>query len=211
MMPPDAPPDSENLHEWEAYALSYLAEQLREAVPSSLASPVVFPRSPLEGEGATVLFEFRACRGGGDEEDYYVVVGRTEPNYYLRQNLTAEEAFELHLGTRFMLEMGVAQVARAPATTPYHPAEDARNIVDRVAPGATIDDLEVAAAFDVGGQTHAVLRCRLEGEPVYIMARDAPPGFSRRTDLSPHVAYRLHIGHVLRREPKPKEEAGPSS
>ena len=159
-------------------------------------------------------FGFTADRSGRGEEQYHVFVGQTEPNYYPALGLTAEEAFNLHLGTRFMLVMDVALIDAASAGQPsehlpetaYDAAADARGIVDRVAPGATIEDLTIAAAFDVEGAIHTVLRCRVAGEPVYIMGRDAPPGFSRRVDLPAQVVLRLHIGHVLRQEPKPADE-----
>lgn len=211
MKPPSLPPGNQNLDEWRDYALAYLAEQLRSAAPPAVVDPVLFPRSPLEGEGPTVLFGFTADRSGSGEEPYHVFVGKTEPNYYPAFNLSAEEAFDLHLGTRFMLVMGVAlldessagQLPGRSSERAYDAAADARGIVDRVSPGAAIEDLTTAALFDVDGEIHAVLRCRVADEPVYIMGRDAPPGFSRRVDLPAQVVFRLHLGHVLRQEPKP--------
>ena len=216
MEPPPSPPGNENLDEWRDYALAYLAEQLRSAAPPALVNPVLFPRSPLEGEGPTVLFGFTADRSGRGKERYHVFVGRTEPNYYPVFDLNAEEAFDLHLGTRFMLVMGVALLDESSAgpspgrssARAYDAAADARSIVDRVSPGAAIEDLTIAAMFDVDGEIHAVLRCRIAGEPVYIMGRDAPPGFSRRVDLPAQVVFRLHLGHVLRHEPKPANGEG---
>lgn len=213
MEPPALPPGDQNLDEWRNYALSYLAEQLGAAAPKTLVNPTLFPRSPLEGEGPTVLFEFTADRSERGEQPHHVVVGKTEPNYYPAYGLSAEEAFDLHLGTRFMLVMGVALMKETPteqspgdsSETAYDAAADARGIVDRVAPGAAIDDLIIAAMFDVDGEFHSVLRCRVADEPVYIMGRDAPPGFSRRVDLPAQVVFRLHLGHVLRHEPEPAD------
>jgi len=96
-----------------------------------------------------------------------------------------------------MLVMQGAQRHDAP---PYDFTADARAMVNRVAPESSLEDVSVAATFDVEGQLHAVLRVRLAGNIIYLFARDAPPGFSRRTDLPPHVAYRLHLGIVLRQE-----------
>lgn len=253
MHTPKEPPNEQNVDEWRGCALAYLAEAFGEAAPARLENPVVFPRSPLEGEGATAAFEFTADRGGRGPERYYVFVGRTEPNYYPAYDLSAEEAFELHLGTRFMLVMGVAQVdgieagegepepaeacdaaigatggspardgtgSKLPVAPveetnpmpdqPYDPVQDARRIVDRVAPERPVSEVAVAATFDVDGQRHAVLRCRVGNEPVYVFGRDAPQGFSRRTNLPPHVAYRMHIGHVLRREAADQSAEGSS-
>lgn len=207
MQHPSTPPTPDNIEPWRAYALAYLAEEFKEAAPTTLTKPVVFPLSPLESEGATVLFEFEANRTGAGMERYFVVVGETEPNYYAAYDLNAEDAFALHLGTRFMLVMGVAQVdnEKSDAAT-YDPIRDAREIVDRVAPDKTVTDVEIAATFDVEGTFHAVLRCKIAGEPVYVMGRDAPQGFSRRTDLLPHVVYRIHLGNVLLQEAKPGDE-----
>jgi len=204
MSRPSAPPDRESLPAWRDHALEYLRSQLGGAAPSELGEPAFLERSPLAGEGAMVVFPFRAAVDGRHEEEYRVVVGRTEPNYYPGYNLSLEETFDLHLGTRFMLVLGVAQYRCADDS--YDPLEDARSIVARVAPGRPIEDLDIAAAFAVDDQVHTVLRCRIDGTPVYIMARDAPLGFNERTDLPPQVAYRLHLGQVLRREPNPADD-----
>ncbi|HKQ48188.1 MAG TPA: hypothetical protein VJZ71_08980 [Phycisphaerae bacterium] len=194
---PTTPPDPMNLSPWREYALGYLRAQLREDAPGELGVARVFERSPLEGDGAVVVFEFRARRGAAESDQYYVVVGQTEPNYYPAYGLDADEAYSLHLGTRFMLVMGVAQCV-APEGIDVMAA--ARVVVDRVAPSAPIEGLTVAACFDVEGQHHVVLRGRVAGQDVYIMAGEAPAGFSRRVELPPQVAYRLHVGAVLRVE-----------
>ncbi len=204
MTPPQQDPSADSLDAWRDYALEYLRQQLAEAAPGQLGPSAIFDRSPLEGEGATALFRFQTFRQKESREDCVVVVGRTAPNYYPDYGLNFDEAFELHLGTRFMLVMGVAQRSQPPSGE-YDMQKDARLIVDKIAPGAAIDDLRLATAFDVDGRLHAVLRCRVAGQEVYIMAADAPHGFSRRADLPPQVAYRLHIGHVLRREPSPDQ------
>lgn len=198
-------PNEGNLDSWRAHALAYLTGELREAAPKALSEATLFSGSPLEGEGAAVVFGFTADRGGRGAEAHYVVVGKTDPNYYPAYGLDADEAYSLHLGTRFMLVMGVAQAAEG-AGGAYDARGDVRAIADRVAPDKSLDDVRVAATFDVDGTFHAVLRCRLGGEELYVMGRDAPPGFSRRVDLSPQVVYRLHIGHILRNEPDPAHE-----
>jgi len=187
---------------WREFALDYLREQLREAAPTELGAATIFEHSPLEGEGPTVLFEFQAKRGASQPERYFAAVGQTEPNYYPAYGLDADEAYSLHLGTRFMLVMGVAQ-CEPPDGEKYDPMKDARAVVDRVAPSAPVEGLAVAACFDVGGLRHVVLRGKVAGQEVYIMAGDAPAGFSRHVELPPPVAYRLHLGTVLRSEPRP--------
>lgn len=201
----DPSPNPAKIAAWRSQAVEYLREQLGNDAPMTLDEPIVFPRSPLDGDGPTAVFEFTSARGGGESRRYYAVAGETEPNYYPAEDLTPEEAFELHLGTRFMLVLGVAQIpdAQALADDTYDIRRDAEEIVGRVNVKGSADDLQLAAMFDVEGQKHAVLRCRIAGRSVYIMGRDAPQGFSTKTHLAPHVAYRLHIGHVLRREARP--------
>lgn len=203
--PPAEPPHAANLAEWKAYALAYLGVQLGADAPSDLSPPQVFPISPLEGEGPVAIFPFRARRGASIEQDYFVAVGMTTPNYYPSYERSTDEAFSLHLGTRFMLVMGVAQ-RQPPTSVEFDIEKNARMIVDRVQPGAPIEDLALAAAFDVEGQLHAVLKCRVAGTPVYIMAGDAPMGFSTHVDLPPQAAYRIHLGQALRLEPSPGVE-----
>ena len=128
MSTPGEAPNENNLGQWQAYALGYLREQLKDAAPSELSNPRLFERSPLEGEGATVVFEFVADVGGRGAERHFVVVGLTEPNYYPAYGLDADEAFSLHLGTRFMLLIGVAQCdPNEPGG--YDARADARSIV----------------------------------------------------------------------------------
>ncbi len=190
--------------------MEYLAHELREAAPKTLGDATRFPHSPLDGEGAVVVFAFEAVRSDRDAKQFYVVVGRTEPNYYPAHELSPDEAFSLHLGTRFMLVMGIAQ-AEESMVAAYDPSRDARTIVDRISPNAPIEDARVAAAFDVDGQLHAVVSCRLAGRDVFVMAGDAPHGIHERTGLPPQVAYRLHIGQVLRNEPDPDHTHRPTT
>jgi hypothetical protein len=199
---PTPAPSTETIPQWRDFALAYLRGQLKEFAPAQLGEASIFDRSPLEGDGAACIFDFLLTRGGGQPERCYVVVGHTEPNYYPAYDLTLDEAYSLHVGTRFMLVVSVAQCDWR-ARAGYDPQADARQIVDRVAPAASIDELSVATSFDVEGQLHVVLKARVAGEPVFIMAGDAPHGFSRRVHLPVPAAYRLHLGEVLRQEPAP--------
>jgi len=164
-----------------------------------LRDPAFFDRSPLETEGPVVIYRFDADLAGTGSVDYFVVVGQTEPNYYPAGGLEAGDAFVLHLGTRFMLVMGIG-LAGDDRLKDYDVAADIRQIVDRVAPREAIEDVEIATAFAVSGDLHIVVRCRLAGESVFVFAGDCPPGFDRRTDLAPQVAYRLHLGRLLLNE-----------
>ncbi len=186
--------------------MEYLRSELREAAPTELADPALYPLSPLEGESASVIFEFRTSRAGETPERYAVVVGETEPNYYAVGDLTPDEIFELHLGTRFMLVMGVSQIppGQPDDDSNYDVRKDAELIVQRAVTNARLEDVSIAAMFNVDGEKHAVIKALVNGRAVYIMGRDAPMGFSTRTEFAPHIAYRLHIGHVLRREADPE-------
>ncbi|MFQ5425328.1 MAG: hypothetical protein ACE5F9_15290 [Phycisphaerae bacterium] len=197
--PPSSPPAPDTERAWHDYAMGYLAEQFPEGAPAGLTGARFFDDAPLEGEGAVVIYRFTANPGGQTCEDYHVVVGETEGNYYPAYGLDAEDAYHLHLGTRFMLVMGVAQ-ADAESAADCDAAAEAQRIVDHVAPGEPIADAEVAVAFDVAAQFHAVMRCSIAGESVYLFGEGCPPGFSRRRDLAPQVVYRLHLGRILRRE-----------
>lgn len=199
------PTDADDLAAWSAVALVYLRDQLASDAPAALGKGRLFPNSPLEGEGFTVIFPFQSQRGIPGDTNFYVAVGPAHNNYYPAYGLSMDEAYDLHLGTRFMLVMGIAQRGPAPDDD-FEIQREARRVVERIAPQAVTDDLELAASFDVDGQFHAVLRCRMAGRLVYIFAGDAPIGFSEKTSLPPPVAYRMHLGHVLRHEANPEIE-----
>jgi hypothetical protein len=197
MEPPTEPPSEKNLGEWQAFGLAYLAEQLGPASPTSLRPLAIFEDNPLEGEGPVAIFDFEPRRDAERLERSRLVVGRTAPNYYPAYDLDADEAFCLHLGTRFML---VLDVGLCPVAASYDADADARRILDRIAPRAGLSDVEVAASFKVGDEVHTVLRCKIAGQDAYVFGADAPPGFSKRVHLPAPVAYRLHLGTVLQRE-----------
>jgi len=201
MKQPEEPPNPGSLDAWRDFALAYLRAQWPNDAPAVLEAPTVFSHSPLEGEGAVAIFPFASPRAAGDSR-MVVVVGETQPNYYPSYGLTIDDAFSLHLGTRFMLVMGIGQ-HEAAAADDYDAEDDARRIVSRVSNAAPVDAVRIAAQFNVEGQIHSVLAARVAGREVYILGRDAPMGFVERADLPAPVAYRLHLGRVLRAEPDP--------
>lgn len=202
---PGIPIDANDLSAWSTVALEYLRDQLANDAPIALGKGKFFPNSPLEGEGFTVIFPFQSQRGAPADTNFYVAVGPSRNNYYPAYGLAMDEAYDLHLGTRFMLVMGIALRSPVPDDD-FEIQREARRVVDRIAPQAVIDDLELAASFDVDGQFHAVLRCKMAGRPVYIFAGDAPIGFSEKMSLPPAVAYRMQLGRVLRHEAKPDDD-----
>ncbi len=183
----------------QAAALAYLHSQFGASAPETLRELAHFPDSPLEGEGAVTIYGFTASPGG-QPGAYHVVAGATEPNYYPSWNLSPEEVYDLHLGTRFMLVVGVSQLALD--QLPADLEEQARSVLAGAVPGAEVSGWQPAAAFLVEGQMHTVARCRIGSEDVYVITGDIPLGISRRSDLSPQVVYRIHLGHIIRLEPQ---------
>jgi hypothetical protein len=197
---PNDPPSVGSIPQWRSAAESFLRAELPAAARPRLTGDPSLWQSPLEGEGSIIIWPFEArLRDDREAESFYVVVGQTAPNYYPAYGLSPEEAFWLHLGTRFMLTVAVARASDADCAG-FDAQGAARAIVDRVAPGEVIEDAKVAAAFDAEGQRHVVIACTIAGEPVYVFAGALVPGFSRRRDLPAPVAYRMHLGRLLRAE-----------
>ena len=182
----------------EKAAVEFLAAQLKDYAPATIAHQATFEGSPLEGEGAMSVFRFRATVGGGEPADYWVVAGQTEPNYYPHWGLDAEQVYETHLGTRFMLVLGVAVVPLC--DTPDDHVQRVAAFIASAAPGAAIENIEPAAIFRVQDGVYGVFRARVGGDDVYILGLDCPPGIYRDTNLPPHVVFRRHIGRLIRRE-----------
>lgn len=184
-------------------AEAFLAAQLGADAPRELRLLARFDGGELEGEGAVSIYGFTLARGGQIEE-CFAVAGETESGYYPAWGLSPEQMYSVHLGTRFMLVMEVAQVP--PGNLP---ADAERQILDTVAsaaPGETLSEFSPAAAFTVDGRTHAVCRLRVAGEAVYAIGLDAPPGIYRLAHLPPHAVYRLHLGNLIRAEPAVPED-----
>lgn len=181
----------------EQMACDYLARELGADAPRSLRPVASFDEHPLETEGPVTIFSFTTSRSGRPEE-YRVVAGETEPNYYPAWNLSPEETYTLHLGTRFMLVLQVKQLPLAdlPSTIEI----DVTGPLARIAPGEPISGFRSVAAFSMEGQRHAVCRLRLAEEELYVLGGDLPLGIYRRIDLPPHVVYRMHLGSVIRME-----------
>lgn len=196
LTPPAPDPAPESLEAWRDYADRWLAGALGPLAAPQLDETSHFAVSPLDGDGPCVMIPFSAQPGGRTRESYFAVVGRTEPNYYPRWGLSADEAFRLHVGTRFMLVVGVGQTSDE-RTAGFNPTEAVAHLVAQIAPGQKPSEARLVVMFDVGGDRHAVCRARIGSEEAYVFCGDAPPGFSRRVDLAPHVAYRLHLGALL--------------
>ena len=190
------PVNAEMIASWRADALDYLRGVMRDRAPERLGTHQVFDASPLEGEGPTVLFEFFLPSTTSAAERFFVAGGQTEPNYYPALDLGFEDAFALHLGTRFMLVLGVgvsAEVARPEIDV----AKAVQTLVWSVRPGEAVSDIRLAAGFDVEGRFHGVAQCTVGNQKAYAFIGEAPPGFSTQVDHPPQVAYRIHLGRAL--------------
>lgn len=189
----------------ERIALDYLRAELGPRAPSRLVFEGRFNESPLEGEGPATLFSFTLhdVQSGCPHSHtppvpHYVCVGNTRPNYFPSYGLNADDAYSFHIGTRFMLELGVSRADNR--DEPPDSLDRLRSVVARLVHGCDIRDARLAALFRVEGELHAVYRLRLGAEDVYFMGADCPPGFYRMTDSPPQAAYRLHLGKLIRAE-----------
>lgn len=203
-----------NLSNPELAAAEYLAGQLAGRSYSPPRLVAVFNEQTLAGEGPAALLVFDLQPGPGCQETgdprHYVAVGETVPNYFPAYGLAADDAYSLHIGTRFMLEM---QIGRLDAAHEPPGLRDAlRRIVSGVAPDAPLESEALAGLFQCEEQVFAVYRLTLgpaptgdggctQRESVYLVAGDCPPGFYRLTQHPPQVALRLHLGKVIRAEP----------
>ena len=187
-------------------AHAYLARELGPRAPSELREIARFDEAPLDGEGPVTLFAFTLptdCRAAGAEDApsaaaHYVVVGQTEPNYYPAYGLGPDDAYSLHIGTRFALGVGLA--VAPPADEPAGAADTVRSWVEACNPGVPLERFRLASLFRSGEQVFAVYSVTLAGRNAYCFGADCPPGFGDRDDVPPQVSLRLHLGRVIRSE-----------
>jgi hypothetical protein len=195
----------------QAEAQAYLERELGARAPGVLTPVAEFDEQPLEGEGAASLFTFdlppapAACGEDADAR-HYVVVGATAPNYFPAYGLSPDEAYSLHIGTRFMLGLEIA-LADASAEPPAA-RENARRFVSLCNPDVPIEEIELAALFRCAEELYAVYAVSLGGRRVYCFGADCPPGFSELTQHPPQVALRLHLGRLIRREARDESRSG---
>jgi hypothetical protein len=184
--------------EHRAAAKALLVEYFGDDAPENLDLLAQFPGGELEGEGAVSIFLCRAPRGGDGPESLFVVAGDTVPNYYPAWDLTPEQMYSVHLGTRFMLVLQVGLISLDDLGDDLE--SQILEIIHAVEPDQPIRDYRPVAAFRVEDQTHAVARLTVADVDVYVIGADAPPGIYQQTHLPPHVVYRLHLGNLIRQE-----------
>ncbi len=190
----------------ETTALAYLAEQLGHKAPSKLTLVSTFTEAPLDGEGAVSLFSFEltpelgaaACGSPPPDGMHYVVAGETAANYFPTYGLDADDAYSLHIGTRFLLEMRIGRIDPDQESPAFRDAM--RGALRDTVAGVEIQHESLAGLFRGDEQTYAVYRLTLKGEEVYFMGGDCPPGFYRLTQWPPQIALRLHLGKLIRAE-----------
>lgn len=195
----------QRLVELRAAALSYLQEQLRDRAPASADFAAAFDESPLDGEGPAALFRFELRPGGpagacaaDDALRHFVVVGETAPNYSPAFGLSDDDAYSLHIGTRFLLEMGLEKLDADQAGEPLRAT--AERLARDCNPTATIADVQCVLAFRCQESIFGVVRLSIGAQPVYAIIGDVAPGFVEQVDHPPQMALRLHLGRVIRAE-----------
>lgn len=196
-----------DLQQTERIAQEYLRTQLGDRTPSELRPIGEFDEAPLDGEGRTVLFSFDLepgpgvqigeCPGGADRR-HFVAVGQTEPNFFPAYGMSPDEAYSFHLGTRFMLQVGVcvvdAELEPPGARAALH------KLVANHARDCQITNESLAGLFRCEDSYFAVYKLTLDGREVYCMGADCPPGFYTLTKHAPQTVLRLHLGNLIRAE-----------
>lgn len=208
-----------------AMAEEYLRRELGPRAPGRLRWVGTFDDRPLEGIGPASVYAFELndgwvgpselpgpsrqsvgaeCQAAGPAGparrplDCYVVVAETEPSYFPAYGLDAGQAYSFYLGTRFMVEMRMQRVD--PQREPPYARDRLARVVKQYVPHADVSGAELALLLSCEDQYFAVYRLELEGQSLYVMGADCPPGFYRLTEHPPQVALRLHLGQLIRAE-----------
>jgi len=199
-----ASPTTQEVLDAERQALAYLRDQLGERCPQTLSFEGVFDEQALEGEGRTLIFSFHLPPTSPSDARcaaptrHYVAVGQTEPNYFPDYGLHASDAYSFHLGTRFMLVLGVQKVD--PSLEPPGAREQMRKFLATYAAGQAIENEQLAGLFRCQDSYFAVYRVRIAGQDYYVRGADCPPGCNPMRAHPPQAALRLHLGKVVRHE-----------
>lgn len=196
----------------ERDAIAFLATQLGPRAPQYLSLLAEFDEKPLDGEGRTLIFAFdlppasEAAACAGYDPRHLVAAGDTVANFFPAYGFDADDAYSFHIGTRFMLEMGISRVDAA--LEPPDSRRLLRAFVENYAGGVPSEEAELAALFRCDEGYYAVYRLSVGGQDVYCMGADCPPGFYKLTQFPPQTALRLHLGKLIRAEAKSQKQLG---
>ncbi len=203
-----------DVREVERQAVAYLAEQLGEAAPRFLTLEGEFDEQPLDGEAAAMVFSFELELGGGgpcprERRKHYVVAGQTSPGYFPAYGWSSDEAYSVHVGTRFMLETRLHIVE--PSLEPPVAKVSLHAALRQFGNGAEPQSEELAALFRIDDEAYfAVYRVRVRDREYYAFGGDCPPGFYEMSDRPPQAVLRLHLGSLIRREARSVGESAPN-
>ena len=195
---------SHDTEAWRAAAERYLAQQLGERRPGEMRLEAGFEGGAPETGGAAAVFSFElppppsAAPCSPADLRHYVVAGETEPNYYPAYGLDADDAYSVHVGTRFMLEVEVQRIADE--QEPPQARESLLGLLAQYAPGIEPEAIELAALFTCDDEPWAIYRVEIAGRSLYAMGAACPPGFYELTAYPPQAALRLHLGKLIRHE-----------
>jgi hypothetical protein len=199
------PPDDQRQPS-EQFAHDYLADQLGPRAPATIQFESEFDEAPLEGEGPACLFSFDLAVGNQSDKPgcaasdarHYVVAGATQPNFFPSYGLSPDEGYSFHVGTQFMLGMGIHKVDDS--HEPPGAREAMRAFVASYARGVAINAEQLAGLFRCEEAIFAVYRLQLDEQHVYCLGADCPPGFYTLTENPPQMVLRLHLGNMIRAE-----------
>lgn len=196
--------------QFEAQARDYVAAQLGPRAPAELRFEALFNEAPLETEGPTALYSFALPPANPQCHDHdprhYVLSGATSPNYFPAYGLGPDEAYSLHIGTIFMLELEIARVELDLA--PPNTLDSLSFFLEQLNPGTRIAEPRLVGLFRSSDTYFGVFSARIDERllacvgalPLDRGNQSATPGFYERADLPPQVLLRWHLGNLIRHE-----------
>jgi hypothetical protein len=209
---PAAAPDT-RWADWRQRGWEYLRSALGDRLPSELRPVQAFDEHPLDGEGPVGLFTFDLPVGDPvlrrlptADPAHYLVAGQTDPNYFPTYGLSPDQGYSLHIGTRFMLVLGISLAETPGDLTPVRAALE--DVALGCNPGRSTESLEPVAVYRADQQQFAAFRLRMGSQEFYAIGGDCPPGFYELTNLPTAVVLRLHLGQLIRAEARAERGDG---
>jgi hypothetical protein len=190
-------------------AQAYLNEQLGSRAPLTMELAASFNEAPLDNQGQAFVFSFDLSGGASSHapsnvenagcapQRHFVVAGDTQPNYFPAYAFDADDGYSYHIGTSFLLEMGVQRVQM---DEPPGARERLMRFLLTYARAEQLGEIRVAAIFACQEQFFVIYDVRIDADRFYCMGCDCPPGCYALTRFPPQVALRLHLGKLIRAE-----------